>query len=43
MIIRPETPQDYDAIKQVNIDAFANHPFSQQTEHLIVAALRARR
>lgn len=40
MIIRPETPQDYDAIKQVNIDAFADHPFSQQTEHLIVAALR---
>ena len=40
MIIRTETPQDYDAIKQVNIDAFANHPFSQQTEHLIVAALR---
>ena len=40
MIIRPETPQDYDAIQQINMDAFADHPFSHQTEHLIVTALR---
>lgn len=40
MIIRPETPGDFAAIRTINIDAFANHPFSQQTEHLIVEALR---
>ena len=40
MIIRPETPQDYGAIQQINMDAFADHPFSHQTEHLIVNALR---
>ena len=40
MIIRPETPQDYDAIQQINMDVFADHPFSHQTEHLIVNALR---
>ena len=41
MIIRSETPRDLDAIREVNIVAFADHPFSQQTEHLIVEALRA--
>ncbi len=41
MIVRPETPQDVEAIRRVNIGAFKNHPFSQQTEHLIVEALRA--
>ena len=41
MIIRSETPQDLDAIREVNIAAFAHHPFSHQTEHLIVEALRA--
>ncbi len=41
MIVRPETPQDVEAIRRVNIVAFKNHPFSQQTEHLIVEALRA--
>ena len=41
MIIRSETPRDLDAIRAVNIAAFAQHPFSQQTEHLIVEALRA--
>lgn len=40
MNIRPETAQDLDAIQQINIDAFADHPFSHQTEHLIVNALR---
>ncbi len=41
MIIRPETPADYPAIRQILIDAFANHPYSHQTEHLIVEALRS--
>ncbi len=41
MIIRSETPPDFDAIREVNIVAFAHHPFSHQTEHLIVEALRA--
>jgi putative acetyltransferase len=41
MIIRPETTLDYIAIREINIAAFADQPFSQQTEHLIVEALRA--
>ena len=41
MIIRPEKPDDYAAIRQVNQAAFAAHPYSKQTEHLIVDALRA--
>lgn len=41
--IRPEAAQDIDAIRDVNIAAFRGHPYSQQTEHLIVAALRAAR
>lgn len=41
VIVRSETPQDLDAIRNVNIAAFAHHPYSQQTEHLIVEALRA--
>lgn len=40
MNIRSETPRDFAAIQTINIDAFADHPFSQQTEHLIVNALR---
>jgi putative acetyltransferase len=40
MIIRQETPQDWPAIEAVHIAAFANHPHSRQTEHLIVNALR---
>ena len=40
MIIRPETTADLDGIRRVEIDAFANHPVSRQTEHLIVDALR---
>lgn len=39
-MVRPETPLDYAAIREINRAAFANHPFSHQTEHLIVEALR---
>jgi putative acetyltransferase len=39
--IRPETATDLEAIRRVNLEAFAQHPLSQQTEHLIVDALRA--
>lgn len=38
--IRPETPWDVDAIRAINVAAFADHPVSRQTEHLIVDALR---
>jgi putative acetyltransferase len=41
MLIRPESSNDYDTIREINIVAFANHPISQHTEHLIVEALRA--
>ena len=41
MIIRPETPSDHDSIRDILIAAFANHPYSHQTEHLIVEGLRA--
>lgn len=41
MIIRAEQPQDQEAIRRVNVAAFEGHPFSRQTEHLIVEALRA--
>ncbi len=40
MIVRPETSRDFDGIREVNIAAFQGHPYSQQTEHLIVEALR---
>jgi putative acetyltransferase len=40
-IIRPEKPGDCDSIRNIHIAAFANHPYSHQTEHLIVDALRA--
>jgi len=40
-LIRPETAEDVAAIREVNVAAFLHHPFSQQTEHLIVEALRA--
>ena len=40
MIVRPETNRDFDAIREVNIVAFQGHPYSRQTEHLIVEALR---
>jgi len=38
--IRPETPADYAAIREINVAAFLHHPFSRQTEHLIVEELR---
>lgn len=41
MIVRPEASQDFGSIREVNVAAFQGHPFSQQTEHLIVEALRA--
>lgn len=40
MLIRPETPADSEAITEITIAAFADHPFSQQTEQFIVLALR---
>jgi putative acetyltransferase len=41
MILRPETTRDFDGIREVNIVAFRGQPYSQQTEHLVVEALRA--
>jgi putative acetyltransferase len=40
MIIRPETSGDIEAITNIHIAAFKNHPYSRQTEHLIVNVLR---
>jgi putative acetyltransferase len=40
MIIRSETPADHASIRDIHIAAFANHPYSHQTEHLIVEGLR---
>ncbi len=40
VIIRTENASDMAAIRAVHVAAFANHPFSRQTEHLIVDALR---
>jgi len=40
MRIREETPEDIAAIRAVHLAAFAGHPYSHQTEHLIVDALR---
>lgn len=39
--IRPESRGDISGIREVNIEAFIDHPISQHTEHLIVDALRA--
>jgi putative acetyltransferase len=41
VILRPEASRDWDGIRDVNTVAFQDHPYSQQTEHLIVEALRA--
>lgn len=41
MNIRNEENTDFEAITQVTIAAFENHPISRQTEHFIVNALRA--
>jgi len=40
-MIRPESANDYDTIRTILVAAFADHPYSHQTEHLIVEALRA--
>jgi len=41
MLLRPESESDYPAIRAILLAAFADHPYSRQTEHLIVEALRA--
>ena len=41
MIIRKERKKDREAITQVTMAAFINHPISRQTEHFIINALRA--
>lgn len=41
MIIRPEIEADIAAIRNVTIEAFRDHPHSDQTEHLIIERLRA--
>jgi putative acetyltransferase len=38
--IRNEVPSDVEAIDAVTRDAFVGHPYSNQTEHFIVRALR---
>ena len=40
-MIRPETPADAAAIEAITMAAFAEHPHSKQTEHRLIAALRA--
>ncbi len=40
MRIRPEASQDRGSIENVNVAAFAGRPYSRQTEHRIVNALR---
>ena len=40
-VIRGERPDDIDDIERVLRRTFEDHPHSQQTEHLIVARLRA--
>jgi putative acetyltransferase len=41
MIVRKEENTDFDAITEVTIAAFKDHPISRQTEHFIIKALRA--
>lgn len=40
MIVRDETSHDFAAIREIELAAFRNHPFSRQTEHLVVETLR---
>ena len=40
MILRKETVADVDAISEVTIAAFKNHPISKHTEQFIINALR---
>ncbi|MDP2400920.1 MAG: N-acetyltransferase [Actinomycetota bacterium] len=41
VLIRPESVVDISNIREVNVEAFADHPISRKTEHLIVDALRS--
>lgn len=41
MIVRKEKPSDFDAITEVTVAAFKNHPISHHTEQFIINALRA--
>jgi putative acetyltransferase len=41
LVVRSERAVDVAAIDAVTREAFANHPFSNQTEHLIVRSLRS--
>jgi putative acetyltransferase len=41
IVIRPEASRDADAIEQITSAAFEGKPYSDQTEHLVVNALRA--
>lgn len=43
LTIRTEGPGDYDAIEALLRAAFADHPHSRQTEHLLVQDLREER
>jgi len=40
LTIRPECPGDENAIGEVTRQAFESHPYSHQTEHFIIDALR---
>jgi putative acetyltransferase len=40
ILVRPETTSDAADIRDINVEAFRDHPISRQTEHLIVDALR---
>ncbi|MBN1804982.1 MAG: hypothetical protein JW837_07005 [Sedimentisphaerales bacterium] len=41
MIIRKETQSDVGVISNITKLAFENHPYSNNTEHFIISALRA--
>jgi putative acetyltransferase len=41
MIIRNEKDSDAQAISEITIAAFTNHPYSKRTEQFIITALRA--
>ena len=40
IIIRKENQNDISAIRQVTMEAFQDHPYSKQTEHILVEKLR---
>jgi len=41
LIIRKEKQSDFDEISNITKSAFENHPYSRNTEHFIIRALRA--